>query len=68
MIGGGDTALEEASYYKLCSKVYLVHRDHSEDPQAMQDKDKCLTLVLFKLCLKEILGEQKGSLSVNGIY
>ena len=72
MIGGGDTALEEASYLaKLCSKVYLVHRrDQFRGSQAMQDKVRQMPNIelLLNYVPKEILGEQKGFIKqVNGI-
>ena len=72
VIGGGDTALEEASYLaKLCSKVYLVHRrDQFRGSQAMQDKVRQMpNIELFlNYVPKEILGEQKGFIKqVNGI-
>ncbi len=72
VIGGGDTALEEASYLaKLCSKVYLVHRrDQFRGSQAMQDKVREMPNIelLLNYVPKEILGEQKGFIKqVNGI-
>ena len=72
VIGGGDTALEEASYLaKLCSKVYLVHRrDQFRGSQAMQDKVRQMPNIelLLNYVPKEILGEQKGFIKqVNGI-
>lgn len=72
VIGGGDTALEEASYLaKLCSKVYLVHRrDQFRASQAMQDKVAQMPNIelLLNYIPKEILGEQKGFIKqVNGI-
>ena len=72
VIGGGDTALEEASYLaKLCSKVYLVHRrDQFRGSQAMQDQVRQMPNIelLLNYVPKEILGEQKGFIKqVNGI-
>ena len=42
IVGGGDTAMEEASYLaNLCNKVYLIHRrDTFRASQAMQDRVK----------------------------
>lgn len=64
VIGGGDTALEEATYLaKLCSKVYLVHRrDEFRATKAMQDKVESTPNieVIFNNVPKEILGEQQG--------
>jgi len=64
VIGGGDTALEEASYLsKLCYKVYLIHRrDEFRAALAMQKKvlETSNIEVMYNYIPKEILGEQKG--------
>ncbi|MBE0639797.1 MAG: thioredoxin-disulfide reductase [Bacteroidales bacterium] len=72
VVGGGDTAAEEASYLaKLCKKVYLIHRrDELRASKAMQKR-------LFKLpnvelvwnsVPKEIIGKQEGfSKAVTGV-
>lgn len=72
VIGGGDTALEEATYLaKICSKVYLVHRrDEFRGTQALQDRVARTENieVVFNYIPKEILGEQKGFIKkVTGI-
>lgn len=64
VIGGGDTALEEACYLaKMCNKVYLVHRrDKFRASQAMQDKAAKTPNIEFVMnsIPQEILGEKKG--------
>lgn len=64
VIGGGDTALEEASYLsKMCSKVYLIHRrDEFRAALAMQKKvfETPNIEIVYNYIPKEILGEQKG--------
>lgn len=72
VVGGGDTAAEEASYLaKLCKKVYLIHRrEELRASKAMQNR-------LFKLpnvelvwnhVPKEIIGKKEGfSKSVTGV-
>lgn len=72
VIGGGDTALEEASYLaKMCAKVYLIHRrDEFRATQAMQDKIANTPNIepVLNYIPKEILGEQKGFVKqVTGI-
>lgn len=72
VIGGGDTALEEASYLaKMCAKVYLIHRrDEFRATQAMQDKIANIPNIeaVLNYVPKEILGEQKGFVKqVTGI-
>ena len=72
VIGGGDTATEEASYLSnLCSKVYLIHRrDELRASKAMQQKVFRIPNIelVWNAIPKEIVGETKGfAKTVNGI-
>jgi thioredoxin reductase (NADPH) len=67
VVGGGDTACEEASYLsKLCEKVYLIHRrDELRASKAMQKrvfKAPNIELV-WNHVPKEIVGDK----NVNGV-
>lgn len=68
VVGGGDTAAEEASYLAtLCRKVYLVVRRHElRASKAMQQKvfNTPNIEVLFGHQTKEVLGDMSG---VNGV-
>jgi len=68
IVGGGDTAAEEATYLaKLCNKVYMiVRRDELRASKAMQEKVfKTPNIeVLWNHTTKEILGDFSG---VNGV-
>ncbi len=71
IVGGGDTAAEEATYLaKLCRKVYLIHRrDELRASKAMQKKvlDTPNIEVLWNHIPKEITGKEEGfSKSVTG--
>lgn len=72
VIGGGDTAAEEAHYLsKLCNKVYLIHRrDELRASKAMQNRvfNTPNIEMVWNSVPVEIVGEQKGfSKSVTGI-
>jgi thioredoxin reductase (NADPH) len=72
VVGGGDTAAEEATYLsKLCKKVYLIHRrDELRASKAMQNKVLSTPNieVVWNHFPLEILGkEDKFSKSVNGV-
>lgn len=72
IVGGGDTACEEATYLaKLASKVYMIHRrDEFRASKAMQTKvfNTPNIEVVWNSRVKEIVGEQQGFLkSANGI-
>ena len=69
MLGGGDTALEEALYLaNICSKVYLIHRrDKFRASPVTVEKVKNnqkIELVLNSV-VDEIAGDNSG---VNGIF
>ncbi len=72
VVGGGDTAAEEASYLaKLCKKVYLIHRrDELRASKAMQKrvfKTENIEMV-WDSVPKEIVGKQEGfSKAVTGV-
>lgn len=71
IVGGGDTAAEEATYLaKLCNKVYLIHRrDELRASKTMQKKvfDTPNIEVLWNHIPKEILGKTEGfSKAVTG--
>lgn len=71
IVGGGDTAAEEATYLaKLCNKVYLIHRrDELRASKAMQNKvfDTPNIEILWDHTTKEILGKTEGfSKAVTG--
>lgn len=72
IVGGGDTAAEEATYLaKLCRKVYLVHRrDELRASKAMQNKVFTTSNIetVWNHVIKEIVGTEQGfSKSVNGV-
>jgi thioredoxin reductase (NADPH) len=64
VIGGGDTAAEEANYLStICKKVYLVvRRDELRATKAMQAKvlNNPNIEILWKYKPKEILGDDSG--------
>ncbi len=64
VIGGGDTAAEEATYLaNLCRKVYLIHRrDELRASKAMQNKvfNAPNIEVLWNHEVKEIVGTEQG--------
>ena len=68
VVGGGDTACEEASYLAgLCNKVYMiVRRDQLRASKAMQERVKNTTNIeiLWQYNTKEIVGSVMGG--VNG--
>ena len=62
IVGGGDTAAEEASYLaNICNKVtMLVRKDHMRASKAMQHRVKSLSNIdiRFNTEVDEILGDQ----------
>ncbi len=71
VVGGGDTAAEEATYLaNLCRKVYLIHRrDQLRASKAMQNKVLSTPNIeiLWNHEVKEIVGTVQGfSKALNG--
>jgi len=68
VIGGGDTALEEAVYLaKMCSKVYLVHRrdTYRAAPSTIEHMKKTQNLEeVTNVTVEEVIGDNMG---VTGI-
>lgn len=64
VVGGGDTAAEEASYLAgICNKVYLiVRKDYLRASKAMQERvfNTKNIEVLFEHQTKEIVGDMSG--------
>ncbi len=62
VVGGGDTAAEEATYLaNLCEKVYLIHRrDELRASKAMQKRvfNTPNIEILWNKTVKEVLGEE----------
>ncbi|MFO7843014.1 MAG: thioredoxin-disulfide reductase [Bacteroidales bacterium] len=67
VVGGGDTAAEEATYLAgICNKVYLIIRkDHMRASKVMQERvfNTKNIEILFEHNTKEIVGDSSG---VNG--
>ena len=63
VVGGGDTAMEEASYLAgLCSAVTLIHRrDDFRASKAMQDRVKSnpKITILYSHVVEEVLGAEE---------
>ncbi len=71
VVGGGDTAAEEATYLaNLCRKVYLIHRrDELRASKAMQNKvfNSKNIEILWNHEVKEIVGTEQGfTKALNG--
>ncbi len=72
VVGGGDTAAEEATYLaNLCKKVYLIHRRNElRASKAMQNKvfNTSNIEVVWNSIPKEIVGkEEEFGKAVNGV-
>jgi len=63
VVGGGDTAMEEADYLtKFASRVYIIHRrDELRASKVMQERvlNKPNTEVLWNKVVVDVLGEEK---------
>ena len=84
VIGGGDTALEDALYMsRIANKVYLIHRrDEFKANKALQEKVKDTPLIELVLNseVSEIIGEKRvetikilqsgreKDLTINGVF
>ena len=72
VVGGGDTAAEEALYLSgLCKKVYvIVRKDHMRASKVMQERvyNTPNIEMLFEHTTKELIGEKtvEGAILVNG--
>ena len=68
VIGGGNTAAEEALYLsRICSKVHLIHRrDELRAEKILQNRifDSDNIIIHWNSKLKEVLGDEMG---VNGM-
>ncbi len=64
VLGGGDTALEEAYYLsKICSKVYLIHRrdEFRASPLTIQRVQKTQNIeIITNTYIKEAMGDSMG--------
>ena len=64
VVGGGDSALEEAAYLaQMCKKVYLIHRrDEFRASKAMQQRIFKIPNIeiIWNSTIQEVLGEKEG--------
>jgi thioredoxin reductase (NADPH) len=64
VIGGGDSALEEAVYLsKLCSKVYLIHRrdTYKAAPSTIEHMKACENIEeVTNVTTEEVIGDNMG--------
>ena len=69
VVGGGDTAAEEATYLaKLCKKVYMIHRrDELRASKAMQHKVLSTPNIemVWNSAPEEVLGDMSGVTGVR---
>ncbi len=71
IVGGGDTAMEEANYLtRHCSRVYVVHRrDEFRASKIMQDRvlENPKIQVIWNTVIDEILGQTDPVKKVTGV-